>query len=156
MGGEAKMNTNGRIKTDIPDVAGSFSDLTHDVIELTELQSKLLVLDIKKSSQRLQSCAILAVIGVCLLLGTFPVALLALSQVFVQQFAWSQAAALGAATLLGLLLTAAAAGAAWSIFQSGVISLNRSREEFSRNVDWLKSTLKNRGQSTADHPTFRR
>jgi cytochrome bd-type quinol oxidase subunit 1 len=152
MDGEKKMNHNGRLRTKIPDVAGSVSELTHDVIELSELQAKLLVLDIKRSSRRTRSCLILAVVGICFLLGTIPVALAALAQLLVEQLDWTQSAAFGVAALVGLGLAAIAAGIAWGILKSGLISLERSREEFARNFDWLKSTLKNRGQSAADTP----
>lgn len=140
------MNGNGRLRTKMPDVAGSVSELTHDVIELSELQAKLFVLDVKKSSRRTRTCLILAVVGVCLLLGTIPVALFALAQLLVEQLQWSQSAALGVATLVGLALAAIAAGTAWGIVKSGLVSLQRSREEFGRNIDWLKSTLRTRGR----------
>ncbi len=143
------MNGNGRLRTKMPDVAGSVSELTHDVIEISELQAKLFVMDVKKSSRRTRTCLVLAVIGACLLLGTIPVALFALAQLLVEQLQWSQSAALGAATLVGLVLAASAAGAAWAMVKSGLVSLQRSREEFARNIDWLKSTLRNRGQAAA-------
>ncbi len=44
------MNTNGRARITEPNVATSFSDLTHDVIELAELQTQLLGQDLKKSA----------------------------------------------------------------------------------------------------------
>lgn len=150
MDGETKMNGNGRLHTKMPDVAGRVSELTHDVIELSELQAKLFMLDLKESSQRMRTCLILAIVGICVLLGTIPVALLALAYLLVEQLEWSQAAALGVATLVGIAITAIAIGAAWSIFKRGLMSLERSREELRRNIEWLKSTLRNRGQPTAD------
>jgi hypothetical protein len=143
------MNGNGRQRTQMPDVAGSVSGLTHDVIELAELQTRLLTLDLKRSSQKTRTCLILAVIGACLLLASIPVALLALAELLVEQLDWSRSAALGVATLTGLLLSAIFAGIAYSIARSGLVSLERSRDEFNRNVAWIKSTLKNRGQYSA-------
>jgi Putative Actinobacterial Holin-X, holin superfamily III len=144
--GEKKMNSNGRQRPQMPDVAGSVSGLTHDVIELTELQAQLFLLDLKKSSQKTRTCVILAIIGVCLLLASLPVALFALAELLVEQLEWSPSAGLGVATLVGLLLSAIFAGAAYSIVRSGLVSLERSRDEFNRNIAWIKSTLRNRGQ----------
>jgi uncharacterized membrane protein YqjE len=152
MDGETKMNGNGRLRTKIPDVAGSFSELTHDVIELSELQAKLFVLDVKKSSQRTRTCLVLGVVAICFLLGTIPVALMALAQLLVEQLQWPQSAALGVAALAGLALAAIAAGVAWGMIKGGLVSLERSREELSRNMEWLKSTLRSRGQPTTDKP----
>jgi uncharacterized membrane protein YqjE len=155
MDGETKMNGNGRLRTKMPDVAGSFSELTHDVIELTELQGKLFMLDLKKSSQRTRTVLILAIVGVCFLLGTIPVALMALAHLLMEQLGWTQAAALGVATLVGVGLAAIVLVAAWAIVKSGLISLHRSREELSRNIEWLKSTLRDREEARAAQKTMR-
>jgi hypothetical protein len=143
------MNGNGRQRTQMPDVAGSVSGLTHDVIELAELQSQLLMLDLKKSTQKSRTCLILAIIAVCLLLASLPVALVALAALLVEQLEWSQSAALGVATLVGLVLAGIFAGAAYSIVRSGLVSIERSRDEFNRNIAWIKSTLKERGRYSA-------
>jgi cytochrome c biogenesis protein CcdA len=154
MDGKTKMNGNGRLHTKMPDVAGSVSGLTHDVVELSELQARLFMLDVKQSSQRMRASLVLAIVGICVLLGTIPVALLAIAQVLVEQLEWSQAAALGVATLLGLAVTAGVFGAAYGIVKNGLISLERSREELNRNIAWFKSTLRSRGGSSpAESPS---
>jgi hypothetical protein len=143
------MNGNGRMREKGPNMAASVSDLTHDVIELSELQIQLLKLDLQKSSQRTRTCLVLAVLGACLLLGAIPVALLALAELLVAQLAWSRAAGLCVATLVGLALAAVALIAAWVRIHNGLISLQRSRDELQRNIDWIKSTLRSRGQPHA-------
>jgi uncharacterized membrane protein YqjE len=143
------MNGNGRHRTQMPDVAGSVSGLTHDVIELAELQTQLLLLDLKKSTQKTRTCLILAVVAVCLLLASLPVALVALAALLVEQLEWSQSAALGVATLVGLVLAGIFAGTAYGIVRSGLISVQRSKDEFNRNIAWIKSTLKDRGRYSA-------
>jgi uncharacterized membrane protein YqjE len=143
------MNGNGRHRTQMPDVAGSVSGLTHDVIELAELQTQLFMLDLKKSTQKTRTCLILAVVAVCLLLASLPVALVALAALLVEQLEWSQAASLGVATLVGLVLAGIFAGAAYGIVRSGLISIRRSKDEFNRNIAWIKSTLKEQRRYSA-------
>jgi hypothetical protein len=140
------MRGNGRYRTQVPDVTGSVSYLTHDAIELAELQVKLLSVDIKKSTEKTRLCVILAIIGICFLLASIPVGLLALAEVFIEQLDWSQSAALGASTLVGILVSATLAGAAYGILRSGLFTLDRSREELRNNIAWIKSALRNRGQ----------
>lgn len=140
------MTGNGRYREPVPDVVGSFSGLTHDVIELSELQAKLFALDIKNSTQRTRTCLILAIIGVCLLLASIPVALLTLAELLVEQLDWSRAAALGTATLVGVVLSAVFAGAAYLLVRKGLFSLERSRDELNRNLSWIKTTLRDRQQ----------
>jgi hypothetical protein len=138
------MNGNGRYRTKTPNVAASVSELTHDVIELTELQAELLKLDVKQSVDKARTTLILSVVGVCVLLGTIPVALFTLAELLVEQLAWSRSAAFGAATLVGLLLSGIIFGVAWGYIKRGLLSLERSREELNRNIAWLKSTLRKR------------
>lgn len=147
------MSTNGH-HSPAQKVATSFSDLTRDVIELSELQAQLFVRDVKKSSQKTQTCLVFAVVGLCFLLGTIPVALSALAELFVSQFEWTRQASFGVATLIGLVLAAAFAGAAYSMMKEGLLSLQRSRDELNRNIAWLKSTLSSRagGDSTEKTP----
>ncbi len=140
------MRSNGRYRTQVPDVTGSVTSLTHDVIELTELQVKLLTLDIRKSAEKIRLCVIVAIIGICFLLASIPVALFALAEVFIEQLEWSRYAALGASTLVGVLISAVLGGAAYSIAQSGLFTLDRSREELKNNVAWIKTALRNRSQ----------
>jgi hypothetical protein len=44
------------------------------------------------------------------------------------------------------VLCAVFSGAAYAIVRSGLVSLERSRDELGRNVAWLKSMLRNREQ----------
>jgi hypothetical protein len=138
------MTTNGRTRPSEPSVTTSFAGLTHDVIELAELQAELLAVDLKHTSTNVKSSLVMAVIGVCTLLGSLPVALIALAELCIQQFEWSKAAGYGVATLVGLLGSGAVLGAAWTQFRNGFSALKRSREELNRNVAWIKSSLRNR------------
>ncbi len=140
------MSTNGRARNDEPNVAASFSELTHDAIELAELQAQLFALDLKQTSQSTRTSLVLAVAGVCVLLGSTPVALMALAELLVQQFSWSPAAGYGVATLVGVAVSVAILANAWSQFRSGIVTMQRSREELSRNIAWVKSSLRSRAQ----------
>jgi hypothetical protein len=140
------MNTNGKSRTETPNVATSFAGLTHDVIELAELQAQLLALDVKTTSQKSRTSLILAIVGVCLLLGTIPIALVAVAELLIQQFGWSRVAGFASAGLLGAVLSAGILGAAWARFRTGIATMQRSREEFSRNIAWVKSSLRNKAQ----------
>jgi uncharacterized membrane protein YqjE len=141
------MNTNGRSRNDEPGVAPSVSELTHDVIELAELQAQLFALDVKNTSAKTKTSLLLAVVGVCVLLGSIPVALFALAELLHEQLEWSAAASFGVATLVGVLVSACILAAAWVKFKTGLDTLRRSREELSRNIAWVKSSLRSRGRA---------
>lgn len=151
------MNTNGRARNQEPNVAASFSELTHDAIELAELQAKLFALDMKCTTQRTRTSLILLVNGVCLLLGTMPVALITVAQFCMQNLEWTPVGAYAMATLVGIVLSGSILGAAWMRFQSGMHVLERSREELGRNIAWVKASLRsgalaNSGESESREP----
>jgi uncharacterized membrane protein YqjE len=141
------MNTNGRQTGKTPNVAASVSELTSNVIELTELQAQLLALDMKQSAQKARASLILAVTGVCVLLGTIPIILFALAYVLIEQAGWSNAAGLGFAALVGLVIAGVVLGVAWALIRKGLVNIERSREELRRNVAWLKSSLRSHGHA---------
>lgn len=154
---QAEVNSNGKAKPAEPNVAASFSGLAHDAIELAELQARLLKLDVQSAARNGGMSIALAVIGICLLLGCVPVALVALGEVFVAQWGWSRAAAFGTAAAIGLALSAGAAAAAWIRVRTALASLQRSRDELNRNIAWIKSNLRRdtpqpvQTRSFADH-----
>lgn len=138
------MKTNGRPQNDRPNVANSLGGLTHDVIELAELQAQLFALDVKETSQSTRTALILLIVGSCALLGSIPVALMALAHVFMEQLNWSAAASYGVATAGGIVVSVVLMLTGWTRFRSGTVTMKRSREELSRNLAWVKSSLHRR------------
>jgi hypothetical protein len=140
------MNTNGRHRTTTPNVAASVSELTSNVIELTELQSQLLMLDLQKSTQKAKACVIMAVVAACLLLASIPVALIALGYLLHEQLQWSVAGSMGIAALVGFVLCGVVGGIAYTYVKQGLVTLERSRDELRRNIAWIKTTLRTQGR----------
>lgn len=136
------MNTNGRVRDSEPNVATSFSGLAHDAIELGELQVQLLALDVKSTSQNARGAFVLTVAGASFLLSSISVGLFALAELLTEKLGWSQAAADIVAALVGICLGGIFLATAWRQWQAGLSALSRSREELSRNIAWIKSTLR--------------
>jgi len=157
---ETKMNSNGRVRDDEPNVATSFSGLAHDVIELSELQAQLFAHDVKCTTQKTRTSLLLSVVGACVLLGSVPVLLFALGELITEQTGWPLSAGLAIGAVVGIAISAGLMLAAWNRLSSGLSSLQRSRDEFSRNIAWIKSSLRSqptkpetRRTTRADAPT---
>jgi hypothetical protein len=133
-------------------VASSFSELTHNAIELAELQAQLFRLDVKETSQSAGISIGLMIGSACVLLGTIPVVLIAIAQLLVEKLAWSPSAGYGVAALIGIVASIGIAAAAYTRFSSGIATMKRSREELNRNVAWLKSNLRSRTQAGVGPP----
>jgi len=136
------MNTNGRIPTDEPNVVTSFSGLAHDVIEMAELQAQLLSLDVNSTGRNARGAFVLTVVGASFLLSSISVGLFAVAQFLVENLGWSQSAGDFVAALIGIAAGGAVLAGAWYRWQSGLSSLTRSRDELSRNIAWVKSSLR--------------
>lgn len=136
------MNTNGRIRDEEPNVATSFSELAHDVIELSELQAQLFVHDVKSTGQKTRTSLVLSVVGVCVLLGTVPLLLMALGEFIAEQTGWPQSAGLAIAAVIGIVASAVLMVVARNRLTAGLNSLQQSRDELSRNIDWIKASLR--------------
>jgi len=144
------MNTNGRVRDEEPNVATSFSGLAHDVIELGELQAQLFVHDVKSTTQKTRTSLLLGVVGACVLLGSVPVLLFALAELLVEQFGWTRSAGFAAAAVVGIAASAGILAAAWNRLSVGLHSMQRSRDELSRNIAWIKSSLRSQSSTNPD------
>jgi hypothetical protein len=141
---EKKMNTNGRVRDEEPNVATSFSGLAHDVIELSELQAQLFVHDVKNIGRKTRTSLILGVVGACVLLGSIPALLFGLAELFVEQFDWPRSAGFAVSAVIGMVVSAGFLVTARSMLSAGLSSMQRSRDEFNRNVEWVKASLRKR------------
>lgn len=117
------------------------SDFAHDFTALAELQLKLFSVDMTQTVQHLRLPTILAVIAGVLALGTIPVILLGIGYLFVEYAAFSEAWAFLLTALLSLIVVAILLGIAYARFRGSMSILNRSRDEFVRNVNWIKTVL---------------
>jgi len=128
---------------------GNAVDAIHDVVELVELQAKLLAADTATARHKIILPTVLLLVGCCLLLGTIPVALMSLAEVFVNYIEWPQWLASGAACGCGLLLATTMLLFGWYRMKSGFNEFDNSRKELQRNVAWIKCRLRNQQSSTA-------
>ncbi len=144
------MNTNGRARTEEPNVATSFSELAHDVIELGELQAQLFANDVKSTTQKTRTSLLLSVIGVCVLLGSIPVVLFAVAELIAELTGWPLSGGLAIAAVVGIAASAGFLVTAWNRLNDGLSSLERSRDELNRNIAWIKSSLRSRAATKAD------
>jgi hypothetical protein len=134
------MITNGKPQND-PNVLTSFSDLAHDVIELAELQAQLLKLDAIASGKTLRTAVVFLLSSVCLLLGCLPILWLTIAEVLVEYAGWKRTPSLAVAFACGLLIAGGLGAWGWRRLSTMFSSFERSREEFVRNLNWVKSNL---------------
>jgi len=143
--------TNGHESAPAKGMTRNVSELASDVASLAELQTRLLVVDAKESVRRLIPPVVLGALGLALLLGSIPVLLMGVAQLLVYA-GLGPAASLFIAFAIGALIAGLSLLAAWLLLRDSFSTFERSREEFQKNLAWIKDALKqgDRNSRTAD------
>lgn len=126
-----------------PRIRRSIGKLAHDAIELGELQLELVKQESCEALKRARMSFILATIGFTMLMASFPVALFALAEVFVDTLGWSRSTALGVSAVGSLSISIVVVSIAAQKFRQGFSSWKSSSEELRYNIAWLKAALQN-------------
>lgn len=128
-------------------VVGSIADFGNDVATLFELQWKLGTLDTQDFLKGAALPMVVAAIGLVVVLGAVPVALLGVSALL----AGLLGIAIGWAILITAALALAASGVALFLavheLNRSLEPFRRSREELVRNVSWLRTVLVHSGRA---------
>jgi len=135
------MITNGKPQIKETHMAASFSELARDVVELTELQGKLVAIDAVTAWQRMKGGLLLVVVGACVLLACLPIVLLIGAYALIEFAGWSHTAGMAVAGGGGLVIASMLLAVAYYRLKTMLEPFNRSREELSDNLAWLKAKL---------------
>jgi hypothetical protein len=143
MVGETSMNRrNGSTPSPPNGVAKDMGELTHDIVSLAELQFELFRIDCREGFKRmLVPVAVLLVAGV-VAVGTVPIALIFVAEFLAQAAGLSRAAAFSIAALSGFVVALAIGVVGWCCLRGVVRVFERSREELTCNMNWIKHALK--------------
>ena len=144
--GKAMMNrNNGSIPEPPNGVAKDMGELTHDIVSLAELQFELFRNDCRKGLKGLLVPVALLLFAGIVAAGTVPVALIFIAEILAQAAGLSRAAAFSIAALGGFIAAAALGIAGWSRIRGVGAIFERSREELTRNMTWIKHVFEAAG-----------
>jgi hypothetical protein len=142
MVGETKMSRhNGSTRSPPDGLAKNMSELTHDIASLAEFQFELFRNDCRQGLKRMLVPIALLLVAGAVAVGTVPIALTLIAELLAHA-GLSRAAAFSI-TAFGGFIAAAAIGVAGCFYMRGVVRVfERSREELTRNMNWIKHALK--------------
>ena len=137
--------TNGAENSPPRAMARNTGELLSDAMTLAELQSKLLLVDVKHDLRQLIAPLALIVIGALLVLAALPIALSAVA-LALDSGTDLQLWAAFAVTFAGAILIAGGmvGGGVWYLLHR-LSFLARSRSEWDQNVRWFKNLLRRLG-----------
>ena len=133
------------IQVNPPKAAGgtvrqSLNQVVHDVLTLAELQSQLFKNDAREVAQRSMKPLCLFACGLLLLLAAIPISLIAIA-VGLIAVGLPTPAAYASVSIVTIVVAAAMAIWAWRRLCEMPPVLARSREEFARNIAWIKDAI---------------
>ena len=117
-------------------------ELTHDIVSLVELQFELFRIDCREGLKRMLVPVTMLLIAGIVAVGTVPIALIFIAEFLTQAAGLSRAAAFSIAALGGFILAVAIGLVGWSYLRGIVHVFERSREELTHNMTWIKHALK--------------
>jgi len=126
---------------------GGIADFGNDVATLAELQAKLALIDLKECLGLALIPLACVVIGLFFVLGALPVVLLGAADVLARALSLKAGEAMlltgGSVLVLALVVIVIAA----IRIGPSLASFNRSREELTRNLAWIRTVLLYSGRS---------
>ena len=123
-------------------VVGNIAEFGHDVLTLAELQTQLAVIDLKEGAGHAIVPAVVLVVAAVLSLSCVPVALIGAAVLLARLLGpgnagWAYLIVAGVALVLAGLAAAIAAIRLGHSFES----FRRTREEMTRNLNWIRTVL---------------
>jgi hypothetical protein len=129
-----------------PGVVGSIAELGNDIMNLAELQAKLVALDAKEAASRATLAVSAVALGLVIAVASVPVALLGLADVLARTLQIQP----GWAMLLTAAVALAFAGLIVVVFTrqipEALNTFRRSKEEFARNLAWIRTVIVHSGR----------
>jgi hypothetical protein len=153
MVGETTMNRrNGSTPSPPHGVAKGMAELAHDIVSLAELQFELFRRDCREGLKRMLIPVALLLAAGIVAAGTVPIALILVAEFLVQTAGLSRAAAFSIAAMSGFIVAVAIGVVGWSYLRGVVRVFERSSEELTRNMTWIKHALKRQAPIESQQP----
>lgn len=133
--------------TTLGDVTSQATSLAHDLITLAELQTRLLVLDVREAGKRSAASVVILAAMAALILSAGPVVLTGVSELIVANTTWSPGGAKLLVGLIAAVIGAAAGFAAFVRLRRVTDVLNRSQQELNQNLEFVKSLVSGTSES---------
>ena len=150
---KTQMNTNGVGDHPVREVARNAADLWHHVLTLSELQMRLLLVEIGQVIARLQTATLLVAAGCLLGFAALPIVLACVALVLAEQTQLTLASAFGLTSGVAVLISGILIGFGWRRLHQNASGIPRSRDEWKLNWSWLKETLRRERAETIDNQT---
>ncbi len=147
---QADLNGRNTSETTMGEVTSHMSGLAYDLITITELQARLLFLDLREASRRSAVTVVILSVMAIFTVSAVPVCLIGISELIVEYAEWHRAVAY--LTVGGIAALGALAGASMAAKRLVKIStvFSRSHQEFQENLEFVKRLVRQPGYDDSE------
>lgn len=130
------------------EVVTNVTEFGEDLLSLAELQARLAAIEMSQNVAAAKIGGAVIAAGGVMALAAIPVALAGIAELLVWGLGWNRGASLLAVALVILTLSGAAVALAVARLRASDMGFPLSREEFTRNLNWLRSVLLYSGRTS--------
>jgi len=130
------------------DVVGNVSEFGENLLTLGELQARLALVELKENLEASKTGAAIVLGSLVLALAGVPIALAGVAELLVSELGMRRGYALLSVAAVAMAIAGACIAIAVSLIRRGAIGFPITREEFTRNLNWIRTVLLHSGRST--------
>jgi hypothetical protein len=117
-----------------------------DLLTLAELQTRLIGIEVRQNFESIKSSSILIAIGSIAVVSALPVILVGIAELLVSETGMKRGYALLGVGAAAIVIAGSCMAIARSWLRSKRLGLPLTSEEFARNVNWLRTILRQSGR----------
>jgi uncharacterized membrane protein YqjE len=129
------------------DVVTNVAEFGENLLSLAELQARLAAIELKQNLEGVKVGGAVIVAGAALALAALPIALAGIAELLVSQAGMSRGLALIVVAVAALVIAGTGIAIAVARLRGANLGYPLSREEFARNVNWVRTVLLHSGRS---------
>jgi hypothetical protein len=127
-------------------VVSNVAGFGEDLLNLAELQTRLVTLELRQNLDIVKTRGAVIAISLVVAVAALPVGLIGIGELLVSEIGWKRGYALLGVSAVSILGAGIAMAVATLAFRRNRIGFPLSREELARNVNWVRTVLRQSGR----------
>jgi hypothetical protein len=128
-------------------VVGNLADFGDDLLNLAELQAHLAAIELRQNLQAARIGSVVIACGAVLAMAAIPIALAGIAELLVSYAGMNRGIALIAVSVATLAIAGICIALAIGRLRAADMGFPLTREEFTRNINWVRTVLLYSGRS---------
>ena len=129
------------------DVVTNIAEFGENLLTLAELQARMAAIELKQNVDAVKVGGAVMVAGAVMAIAALPIALAGIAELLVSELGMRRGFALIAVAVAAFAVAGTCVAIAAGRLRSADLGFNLSREEFARNLNWVRTVLLHSGRA---------